>query len=279
MARLLSSVAFAPEGEGAGGGGGEGEGSAAPETILFGNDGKPDAAAGKEGEGSKPAGEGEGAKPEGEGEQGKADDWKEYVPDPNKTDEENAAAKAEHDKTKPADPNDTTVPETYDLKMPEGVEVDQPLLDALTPVFKDLFLTQAQAQGLADAFIKHRQAQAEEYANQPEGQWSMSAYEYFKEQGTPDTWPDKAKADKEIGGAKWDGTVSSAQRAVSALGTPELKAYLDASGAGNHPELIRYFAKVGALIKEDTPPNGGAEGSGKPADPAHILFKDDAPKG
>jgi hypothetical protein len=32
-----------------------------------------------------------------------APEWKEYVPDPAKSDEENAAAKAEHDKTKPAE--------------------------------------------------------------------------------------------------------------------------------------------------------------------------------
>ena len=92
-------------------------------------------------------------------------------------------------------------------------------------------------------------------------------------------WADDAKADKEIGGDKWDGTVKSAQRAINTLGTPALKEYLQASGGGNHPELIRVFAKVGGLIKEDSPPSDGPGGHGKPADPAHVLFPNDAPKG
>ncbi len=92
-------------------------------------------------------------------------------------------------------------------------------------------------------------------------------------------WADDAKADKEIGGDKWTGTVSDAQRAINKLGTPALKEYLNASGGGNHPELIRILAKAGALLKEDNPPNDGGQGSGKPAETAHLLFPNDAPKG
>lgn len=263
---------WAPEGEGAGG---AGDGNAAPdaESVLFPDDNKPtDPPAGDQGKADDNADNG-------------AADWKEYESDPSKTDEENAAAKAEHDKTKPEAKADDAkldvVPEDgkYTLTMPDGIEVDQGLLDALAPKFKDLGLTHKQAQGLADEFIKHQQAQAEAHAGKPEGQWSMAAYQYFKENGTPDKWADNAKADKEIGGDKWDGTVATATRAVNALGTPELKAFLNASGGGNHPEVIRFMAKVGAMIKEDNPATGGAEGKGKPVDPAHILFANDAPKG
>ncbi len=63
------------------------------------------------------------------------------------------------------------------------------------------------------------------------------------------------------------------------LGSSGLKDYLEASGGGNHPELIRFAAKVGAMIREDSPPKGGVEGGGKPVDTAHILFPNDAPKG
>jgi hypothetical protein len=199
-----------------------------------------------------------------------AADWKEYEPDTAKSDEENAAAKAEHDKAKPeeklADPLDT-VPDDgkYTLTMPEGVEVDQALLDALGPEFKDAGLTHAQAQKLADKFIASQQARAEKQGET----WAA----------TITGWADSAKADKEIGGAKWDGTVSDARRAVDTLGTPELKEYLNSSGGGNHPELIRFMAKAGSMIKEDNPAGGGSGGSGKPADAAHVLFPSDAPKG
>lgn len=239
---------------------------AAPESVLFPNDGK-----GGDGKESKPA--------------APAGDWKEYVPDPNKSDADNAAAKAEHDKTKPAegdkkaDPLDV-VPEDgkYTLTMPEGVEVDQGLLDAMSPRFKELGLTSKQAQALADDFIKLQQQRMADHASSPEGAWSGVAHEYFKANGTPDKWADTAKADKDMGGDKWDGTVQNATRFVNTMGTPELKEFLNKSGGGNHPELIRIFAKAGALIREDNPPPGGAVNS-QNVDAAHILFKNDVPKG
>lgn len=269
---LMNSVSFAPlwapEGVADGGGAGEGAGAGeaqAAETVLFPDDNKAAAAAdGDKGGDAAAAAAKEGEGDKGEGDKGAAD-WKEYENDPSKTPEENAALKAEHDKTKPAAGDDTTVPEAYDLKMPEGVPLDDKLLEAVTPVFKDLFLTNAQAQALTDKFTEVMQqrvtAQGENWANTISG------------------WADQAKADKDIGGDNWDATVSTGLRAVNILGTPELRDYLNASGGGNHPEVIRFMAKVGAMIKEDSPAVGGAEGKGKPVDPAHIIFANDAPKG
>lgn len=244
-------------------GGGSGDAGGTPETVLFPNESKGEGEGGEK----KPA---EGDAENASGDDNGASDWKEYVPDPNKSDEENAAAKAEHDKTKPADKSSDpldVVPEDgkYTLTMPEGVEVDQELLDAVGGDFKELGLTHKQAQALADKFIGVQQKRGEARVKE----WGE----------TISGWADKAKADPDIGGAKWDGTVSNATRAVNALGTPELKEYLNASGGGNHPELIRFMAKVGAMVKEDNPASGGAEGAGKPAEAAHVLFPNDAPKG
>lgn len=197
-----------------------------------------------------------------------ATEWKEFVPDPAKTDEENAAAKAKHDKAKPAadDPADK-VPEDgkYILKMPEGVEVDQELLDELSPEFKAAGLTGKQAQALTDKFIAKQQARAKA---QGEG-WAK----------TVSDWVDEAKKDPEIGGAKWDGTVKTASGVVSRFGNDALKEYLNASGAGNHPEMIRFMAKVGAVIGEDNPAISETPGQKVKGDTASILYPDDKPKG
>lgn len=248
--------------EGGGSGGGDGGAPAgdtgAPESILFPNEGKE--GGDENGDGNQPAGD-----------EGGAPEWKEYEPDPNKTDEENAAAKAEHDKSKPAedDKNDPAnkVPEDgkYDLKMPDGVDLDTELADALGADFKELGLTNAQAQKLVDKYIEVQQGRAQKQA------------EGFAT--TITKWADDAKKDKEIGGSNWDGTVTNARRAIDRLGNPELKEYLEVTGGGNHPEVIRFMAKVGAMIREDNPANGGAEGAGKPVDPAHVLYPNDAPKG
>src|SRR5690606_38901077 len=125
--------------------------------------------------------------------------------------------------------------------------------------------TRREAQSLADKFIKVQQEREMKRA----ADWA----------DTIQKWADDAKADKEIGGDKWEATVVASRRAVDRLGTPALKEYLNATGGGNHPELIRFMAKVGAMIKEDNPPTGGAEGAGKPVDPAHVLFPNDVPKG
>jgi hypothetical protein len=153
----------------------------------------------------------------------------------------------------------------YDLKMPEGVEVDADLLAAVAPAFKDLELTNGQAQALADKFIAVEQAKATKAAEQ----WAK----------TTSDWVDTAKADPEIGGAKWDATVKASAGIVDRFGTPALKEYLNSSGGGNHPEMIRLLAKIGAMIGEDnpiTPENPGA----KPAsDAATVLYPNDKPKG
>lgn len=209
-----------------------------------------------------PAGD---AKP---GDSAPAADWKEYQDDPAKSADENAAAKAEHDKTKPAADDDAgKVPADgkYALKMPDGVELDAELADALGPEFAELNLTNAQAQKLVDKYIG---IQAARMAKQGETFALTTA-----------GWVDQAKKDAEIGGDKWDASVQAAQRAVNRLGTPALKEYLNASGGGNHPELIRFMSKAGAMISEDNPATGGAEGKGKPADAAYTLFPTDAPKG
>jgi hypothetical protein len=196
-----------------------------------------------------------------------AGEWQEFVADPSKTDEENAAAKAEHDAKKPADAAADTVPEDgkYALTMPDGVELDQALLDELSPQFKELGLTTKQAQALADKFIA---AQSKKVEAQSQN-WAK----------TVGDWVDQAKADPEIGGAKWDGTVKAASGVVARFGNEQFREYLNASGAGNHPEMIRFMAKVGAMIGEDRPTISENPGKKIAQDTAAILYPDDQPKG
>lgn len=244
---LTGRIAFAPE-DGAGGGAPVADAPADTGSILYPND--------------PPAGDTAPADtPDDAGE------WKEYAPDPAKSDEENAAAKAEHDKAKPADDAADTVPEDgkYDLKMPEGVEVDQAMLDQFAPTFKELGLTTKQAQALTDKFIEAQSKQGEAQRKT----WAKMTGD----------WVDQAKADPEIGGTKWDATVKNASGIVKRFGNDALRDYLNASGAGNHPEMIRFMAKVGAVIGEDRPAISEAPGKKIAQDTAAILYPDDQPKG
>lgn len=192
-----------------------------------------------------------------------AGEWKPYEDDPAKTPEENAAARAENDAKHPIN----QVPEDgkYQLTMPDGVELDQGLLDALGPTMAELKLSNGHAQMLVDKYIEQQQASA----TQRQEDWAKTI------QG----WADDAQKDPEMGGAKWDATKAAALSAVTRFGTPELKNYLEVSGAGNHPEIIRLMAKVGAMIGEDVPAVSDQPGKGASQDTASRMYPDDQPKG
>jgi len=149
----------------------------------------------------------------------------------------------------------------YDLKMPDGIELDGEMAKALAPDFKELGLSNAQAQKLVDKYIE---VQRTKFQSQNE-QWGE----------TVSGWVTQAKEDKEIGGDRWDDTVTAGRLAVEKFGTPALREYLNASGGGNHPEVIRFMAKVGGLLKDDNPASGGGAGAVKAPEAAHILFSND----
>lgn len=133
-----------------------------------------------------------------------------------------------------------TPPDTYaDFAMPEGVTIDAELLSEATPLFKELGLTQEQAQKLVDFQAKQVQA------------GSQKQVDAFNQQ--LDEWREQSENDKEFGGDKFDENVKVAQAAINKFGTPELKQLLNDYGVGNHPEVIRFMVRVGKLTAEDVP--------------------------
>lgn len=158
------------------------------------------------------------------------------------------------DGDKPAEESDDEkqkqegAPEKYEFTAGEGVELDTEALKDFEPVARDLNLTNEQAQKLVDAYpkilagVQQRQAEA----------W----------QAQTEQWAADVKADKEIGGDKLIDNLSAAQRAMEQFGDPELKEYLDTTGLGNHPALVKAFIKVGKAMSEDKVVTGGHESGG-----------------
>lgn len=83
-------------------------------------------------------------------------------------------------------------------------------------------------------------------------------------------WATQAKNDPEVGGAHYDRSVSRSALALDTYASDDLRAYLTASGLGNHPEMIRTFAKIGATLEQ------GDVITGEPAPIAkgHPLYDD-----
>jgi hypothetical protein len=148
-------------------------------------------------------------------------------------------------------------PEAYEaFKLPEGVEVDTVKLEAAQPLFKELGLDQAGAQKLVDFYV-----------NTVKG---MSEAQQTAWQAANDKWVADVRADKEIGGDKFDESLGMAKKAIKQFGTPELQAAMKATGAGNHPEFIRAWARVGRAISEDKFVTGEANVGKRSA--AEIMF-------
>lgn len=153
------------------------------------------------------------------------------------------------DDTKATEP---AVPEAYELQMPEGVELDKAAADEFTTIAKELKLDQAAAQKLADIAAKQAQRQVDAHL------------------ALVESWVDQVKTDKDIGGDKLDENLGIARKALETFGTPELRDVLNASGLGNHPEVIKAFVKAGKAISEDKFVAGAAKGAD--SDPAKKLF-------
>lgn len=149
-------------------------------------------------------------------------------------------------------------PDAYaDFVAPEGVTLDTELVESATPVFKELGLSQEQAQKLVDIQAAHVQASQQRQAD---------AFNQTKQD-----WANQSKNDKEFGGDKFNESIADAQLFINEFGSPDLKKLMDDTGLGNHPEVIRAFTRAGKLLKEDSP---GARGdaSSQTKDRAEQMY-------
>jgi hypothetical protein len=126
-------------------------------------------------------------------------------------------------------------PEKYaDFKVPEGIEVNQPMLEEFKTVAKKHNLTQEAAQELIDLQVKHVQGISEGLLstfNQIKTEWMKEAIQEL--------------------GADYKKELVYAGKAIDKFGTPELRTILNQTGIGNHKELVKFFVKIGKAVSED----------------------------
>lgn len=140
-------------------------------------------------------------------------------------------------------------PEKYEFQAPDGTALDDAVVGAFSEVAKKHNLTQEQAQDILASVapvIASRNAEA------------FSA--------TVTGWAEETKADKEIGGAALNENLAIGKKALDAFGSDPLRTMLNDTGLGNHPEVIRFFVKVGKAISEDgfVAGGGGQQASNDP---------------
>jgi hypothetical protein len=172
----------------------------------------------------------------------------------------------------PADPAASAVPDKYELTPPDGFEnIDSEVLAEAEPTLKELNLTNDQAQKLmpiAGQLVKKTMDRAEQAITE-------LAIAQRKE------WAVAFENDAEIGGANKAQTVALAAKAFDHYGIkPDtgVRQFLNESGLGNHPDLIRFIAGVGRDLEEGSFEKGDAATTPK-APEAKLYGPQYQPKG
>lgn len=158
----------------------------------------------------------------------------------------------------PVEPVKPVVPEKYELKLAEKSSLNQADVDRIAETAKTQGLTNAQAQAAleaADNSIK-----------------SYVTRELERTKAEVPKWLDELKADKEYGGEKFNETVENARRVVDKYADKDFKDFLNNSGLGNHPMIVKMFSKLGRSFGEDHFKDGSAIVPKKGKTSAEILY-------
>ena len=147
-------------------------------------------------------------------------------------------------------------PEDYKLtkpeKLPDGVQWDEATLKEGQALFHSLGLNQTQAQKAAEAWVSKLGAVA-------------NAGKVTEAQGMAQL-KESVKGDEK----KLTALVEDCRFAVAELGDAEFVGFLDSTGAGNHPAVVRFLAKIGAQLREDSAPGGNPPAGGPSQDEARM---------
>lgn len=146
----------------------------------------------------------------------------------------------------------------YDVKLPDGSLLAAEKVEEVVAYAKDNKLTNEQAQALIN-----RESDAVK-------SWRDSQESAFEE--TKAKWVETVMSDKEIGGADFNKNVEFAHRALERFASPELKDALSKTGFGNHPELVRVFARIGKAMANDSLVKGGADRPGQKKSMEEIFY-------
>jgi antitoxin component of RelBE/YafQ-DinJ toxin-antitoxin module len=176
--------------------------------------------------------------------------------------------------SKQPDPKAPVVPEAYTFKAPDNYTIDAKLLETVTPIFKELGLTQDQAQKLVDIQV------AREIASAKAPQDAYAA--------TRADWQSKVKADPEltsaVSGDKTgiDAVKLDIGRAIATLPADlqaSFREAMDITGAGDHPAFVKAMWKFSQSIGEGRPvagagpsPAGQRAPGAKPPSAAQAMY-------
>jgi hypothetical protein len=144
-----------------------------------------------------------------------------------------------------APPAAPVVPDAYQFTAPEGTELDAAVVEKASPIFKELGLSQEQAQKLVDFYSAQTSESNKAIATAVE---NMRA-----------DWRSQIMSDKDIGG-KIEQVKVELGRAKDRLPAEIRTAFEEAmnvTGMGDHPAIVKGLYEFAKLVNEGTHVSGG----------------------
>ena len=180
------------------------------------------------------------------------------------------------DAAKPVEEAKPAEAPAYDIKLPDGVEVDPAQMDAAKAIFTEAKIPPEAAQKLATLHGEQMKALGKALLDRQTETWNT----------TIRGWQKEATEDKALGGQKWPATKAAIEGGLQTVfgvtpttpaNAPERaahKAFVDAlaiTGAGSNPAIIRGLYRMVAPRSEGRPaPVGGP--SAPKRSPADKLY-------
>jgi hypothetical protein len=165
--------------------------------------------------------------------------------------------------TLPTEPSHSPIPitstpkendEAQTITRPDFIQDDNKQWQAFLNLSNELKLTPQASQALLDFAVNNFNEE------------NMSTQN--KQQQLIDT----SLNDKEYGGAQFEQSLKTAQKAITQFADDNFISLLEESGLGDHPEMLRFFYRLGQHISEDTFQNTHENASSTPKSVADILY-------
>jgi hypothetical protein len=137
---------------------------------------------------------------------------------------------------------ETTSSSALELKLPEGVEVAQDVLDSFTSMAAEAGLNSETAQKLLDLHLSQLTSASELF--------ETAQTQAFTD--TIETWKGEIAKDPELGGANQAKVQEVLGKALDTYGSKEAREAFDQTGAGWNPAIVRTMYKMAQALAEGT---------------------------
>ena len=128
-----------------------------------------------------------------------------------------------------------------DFSIPEGMVADEGMAQGFSGLAQEMGLTKGNAQKLVDFYAEAQAQQAKLYHETVQG---------------------------------WKDSQRYIAKARDMLGGDEFVTFVEETGIGNHPALLRFCLRAGKLLSEDSSIEGSGSPSGGGRSAAEVLFGD-----